>query len=521
MKKIYFLIVAICVLSLNLDAQRYYTDDIFDAVDVQYDIEYGSNISVLEFDIDIGAFPELPLLMDTYSPAGDTETNRPLVLILHTGNFLPNLFADGVTGYNGAATGAKNDSSIVFISNQLAKRGYVVASLDYRKGWAASSADASVRKKTLLEAYYRSIQDVRSAVRYFRKEALDNGNPYGIDPTKIAVLGQGTGGYIMYGVTAVDDPAEVSLPEISNDEDGSSFIDFDKLGDIYGTNTATQCVPNHVGYDSDVQFGMNFGGACGTENWLDENTPPIAGMHVIKDPYAPYDCDGVVRVPTTGEIVIIVDGTNCVINAANELGINDVLQNAYFNDSYTAASERFDDTDNMFGIETTEDESGPWDWWDFDFWDDIYSFADSDQVESVHEGMLADNMDASLEKALAYCDTVVNFFCPRAMVAMQIEGYEVFNDPENTVGVPAGIDQLDNSLISIAPNPSEGQVQVQMNTNAIQVEAVELYDINGARVLVDYNLESTELNLGNLPTGIYALQFITSQGVLNKKLLIK
>lgn len=509
----------ITFLSINAYGQRYYTDDVFDDVVVETDIEYGSNVSVLNYDIEIMGFPELPLYMDTYSPAGDTATDKPVVLLLHTGNFLPYLFEDGITGYNGAATGAKNDSSLVFIAHQLAKRGYFVASLDYRLGWKASATAQEERTKTLLEAYYRSIQDVRTGVRFLRKDVAENGNTWGIDPSKIAVLGQGTGGYITYGVAAVDTPEEVGLPEISDPVTGDSYIDFDKLGDIYATNTAQLCVPNHVGFDSDIQFGMNFGGACGTENWIDENTPPLAGMHVIKDPYAPYGCDGDVIVPTTGEFVIEVDGTNCIINIANNIGINDDLINAHFNDSYTLASEQYDEVDNMFGLSTATDESGPWDWWDMDFWSDVIPFSGGPDVNT---GMLDDNPDASKAKSLAYCDTIVNFFCPRAMVAMQIEGFEIFNDPNNNVGAPSGIDQLDQNLINVAPNPSDGEMQLTMSGDeALQVEGIALYTAEGVHINVRYERGSSQLDLGNLAQGIYILQFQTSQGVLNKKLLIK
>ena len=29
--------------------------------------------------------------MDIYTPSGDTETNRPAVILIHTGSFLPDI----------------------------------------------------------------------------------------------------------------------------------------------------------------------------------------------------------------------------------------------------------------------------------------------------------------------------------------------------------------------------------------------------------------------------------------------
>ena len=67
--------------------------------------------------------------MDIYQPpASDTETSRPTFIYIHTGNFLPPL-------YNGGITGDKIDSSAVNVCKQMAKRGYVAVSINYRLGW--------------------------------------------------------------------------------------------------------------------------------------------------------------------------------------------------------------------------------------------------------------------------------------------------------------------------------------------------------------------------------------------------
>ena len=78
MKKIYSLI-AIALLSVtSAFAQRYMTEQ-FSSVNVQTDVTYGVNATVLYYSQLGQAVPEA-LKMDVYSPAGDTETNRPVIL---------------------------------------------------------------------------------------------------------------------------------------------------------------------------------------------------------------------------------------------------------------------------------------------------------------------------------------------------------------------------------------------------------------------------------------------------------
>ena len=70
------------------DAQTRYLDEVFSDVTVTSDIQYGTNISVLPALQGMPPAPQ-PLVLDLYEPTGDVETDRPLLLYFHTGNFLP------------------------------------------------------------------------------------------------------------------------------------------------------------------------------------------------------------------------------------------------------------------------------------------------------------------------------------------------------------------------------------------------------------------------------------------------
>jgi acetyl esterase/lipase len=67
--------------------------------------------------------------MDIYEPVGDDDNGpRPVMLVFHSGNFLP--FPS-----NNGTGGDQRDSVVVEVCTQLAQRGYVAAAVDYRKGW--------------------------------------------------------------------------------------------------------------------------------------------------------------------------------------------------------------------------------------------------------------------------------------------------------------------------------------------------------------------------------------------------
>jgi acetyl esterase/lipase len=70
--------------TISTFGQRYLTET-FSEVQVDTSIVYGTNMSLFSLPITGEPF-EQDLEMDIYTPVGDTETNRPVVLYLHAGN---------------------------------------------------------------------------------------------------------------------------------------------------------------------------------------------------------------------------------------------------------------------------------------------------------------------------------------------------------------------------------------------------------------------------------------------------
>ena len=270
--------------ALQLNAQRYLAP-VFDEVTVTTYQTYGVNATVLLVSIAGEALPE-SLKFDLYEPAGDTIAERPLVVMFHTGNFLP-------IQLNNTTQGSRTDSSVVEMATRLAKMGYVVAMVDYRLGWNPTAETQPERALGLIQAAYRGIQDGRTAFRYFRKTYAEDGNPWRIDPERITAWGVGTGGYITLGLAYFDKFSEVVttqfpqgkfLTDLDGDPNTLEPMVIEGInGDVEGTSVGimsdpplppfpagdTLCYPNWVDYSSDFNLCVNVGGALGDLSWME------------------------------------------------------------------------------------------------------------------------------------------------------------------------------------------------------------------------------------------------------------
>ena len=67
---------------------------------------FAQNVSIEPMLINLSPAFLMPIYCDIYEPVGDTLTNRPVIIVSHTGSFLPPVA-------NGQPTGSIKDSSIV------------------------------------------------------------------------------------------------------------------------------------------------------------------------------------------------------------------------------------------------------------------------------------------------------------------------------------------------------------------------------------------------------------------------
>ncbi|MGB1206390.1 MAG: carboxylesterase family protein [Chitinophagales bacterium] len=245
-------------------------------------IYWGENSSILQ-----------QLEFDIYQPVGDTLTNRPMIVMAFGGAYL---------------TGFKRFWPLVAYAEAMAKRGYVVASIDYRLGFNPLNVESSVR------AIYRGSQDLKAAIRYFRFHAED----YGIDPDLVFAGGDSAGGISALHAAYVSEEERANSDILAASYEVPQFFnDWPDLGCI-------ECAANEYGlppYDISGQPAvvLNMWGALGTIEWMESaNDPPVISFHggddniVSVDKNSPFSADA---------LFPAIDGANLIHAKADSLGI--------------------------------------------------------------------------------------------------------------------------------------------------------------------------------------------------------
>lgn len=542
----------------QISAQTRYLEPVFarNEIQVQKNVVYGVNATILYQTVLGEAIPQ-QLLMDVYRPASDTETNRPLVLFFHTGSFGPFKNPDPTSpvqnGFNGSCGGQTDDSSAVEICTRLAQMGYVAASCDYRLGWLPFSTIQEIRRYTLINAAYRGVQDASTAIRFFRRNVDIGGNSYGIDPNKIVLFGQGTGGYISLNAAMLDqyskiplatngkfvwNPRTVTQNPCAPDQIIPMVIE-QVNGNLAGTTVGvspitdpmngcvlikldTLCYPNWPGYPSDFNLAVNLGGALGDSSWIDNAAqnpqPALISMQVPNDPFAPYT-SAVLSVPGQDPPlqVVEVQGSYVVHEQMEAAGQQDVLlaaNNGYldlqvnqlqaFANSPVGLREPramlypFNmppDPDNPQEPTT----SAPWEW---------SSFSGLPPIPGVTNGF-----DCNTDKAAAipYIDTIMRFYAPRACFALGLQGC--------IDQVLSGKEPLAKNIhLTASPNPATEQVTLQAESGKT-ILSVQVIDKTGRLVASAQNVNNETYVFrpnNNLPAGHYIFKVNFKEGFVTK-----
>lgn len=373
--------------------------------------------------------------MDVYRPAAefDTETARPVIIHLHTGNFLP-------PPLNGSVNGQKTDSIAIHLCKEWAKRGYVAVSMEYRLGWNPLAATVQERRGTLLNAVYRALHDMKWCIRYLREDG-EAANTYGINPDQIACFGNGSGGYVVQAAATLDQDAELFLEKfLPNPFDPTvSYVNIPQVGTIDGIG-----FPNSLnlyrdnGVSAEFHMGVNLGGALADESWLEAGDVPMIAINCVRDDFAPFT-EGTVIVPTTQEEVVDVHGPNFFIKKANDLGNNAVFAGIPDGDPYTdrarslygtswsvsnGGTEVINSTpEGLFPVIRPQypflsSDSSPWQWWDPN--SPLSQTVIAPPNITAHMASMATNPFMSVAQGQAYCDTINGYMLPRIMCAFYL-----------------------------------------------------------------------------------------------------
>ncbi len=254
-----------------------YRDMIFTDYVSTENVEYGSNFL-------FNGDPEV-LLMDVYEPENDTETARPLVIFAHGGFFI---------------AGDKDGTEVKPACIDMAKMGYVTASINYRLGFPIQLE----LEQPMTEAVLRGVHDMKAAVRWFRKDVAENGNTFAIDPDEIYIAGVSAGGFIVLQHAYIDDLSE--LPGV---------IDFANPGLGGGIEGES----GNAGYSSEIKAIVSIAGAISDSTYIESGDVPACLFHGTGDTVVPFDSDILVIAGTFP--VTEVDGGNSVDQKLTELGI--------------------------------------------------------------------------------------------------------------------------------------------------------------------------------------------------------
>ena len=527
MKKFTLLLCSL-LFSVTVVAQRYTTEIFNDnEIIVSSDVNYGVNFNPYIDSALLGGTNLQPLQADFYmpSPAVDTVTNRPVVIVWHTGSFLPK-------GVNGSPLGTRQDSAVVEMCHRFAKMGYVSIAASYRLGWLANSTNLDVRRGSNLLAVYYSIQDAKALVRYLNLTQMGAGNPYGINASNTIMVGQGSGGYITFAYATIDKHSEVTAPNKFKYQDstgifgqpvlpGDSYVDTSIVGDIDGfggevvvTGQNTLGLPtmdysspgrnyiNHAGMPDDILMAINMGGALGDGAWLEQGDVPMLSIHSKYDFFAPYDT-GMVYVPIGQQFfpVVSVTGSYGAIKKANDFGNNDIFLNANYTDQIWVDQQSTNPTSEecLYTVEIAPPSAtmpwvvntAPWNWYDSN---DPYA----------SQNPANPNIEATSQ---AWIDTVMAFIIPRMATVLQAEG------------VPAGIVEAAQSF-KVYPNPASDLVAIK-GTNGSMFTSVQAFDITGRVVYAsDATGNSLSIDVSNWNNGIYLVQIATENGVQVKRIVV-
>ena len=230
------------------------------------------------------------LEMDIYEPDGDNSTSRPLMIIAHGGSFV---------------SGKKDDWPMPNLGDHFAKRGYVVASIQYRLG---SSASELLDSLNVLDIVMKAISDERAAIRYFTKDAATV-NQYRVNPHMIVVGGYSAGSILGIPTAYINDINEV----------GSHIVP------VINANGGLEGNSGNAGYSSTVHAVLNLAGAIDELDLIKVGDPVMVSCHGTADGTVPYFHDQVLKGTFQSSSIIKVHGSGNMNAHMDKLGMDNDL----------------------------------------------------------------------------------------------------------------------------------------------------------------------------------------------------
>jgi hypothetical protein len=457
-------LLLLCTSYLSIKAQQW--------IDKKYDydsvlnITYGTSVN---FNGGIDS-----LTMDIYTPICDDinhTSRKPLLMWIHGGAFL-----------------AGNKNEMTNLCKQFAKRGYVTATINYRKGFISDdnawncnypnySCVFATDSAEWYRSYFRAVQDAKGALRYL----INRNTQLKIDTNNIFVAGESAGAFLALAValldTAIEKPAQAYAISNAPNPINSALSCQYNLGKVFsGINVARPDLgdldgtiePTSIAYK--IKGIGNMYGAMTSDLLKNHKAgnikPSIFSFHQPCDLVVPIDSGAVY----TGLSWCMTNGYNCY---------------AIANTPKVYGSRAFSiwNTINGYGY-TIHDE--------FTATNFPYNFL-------VGAGSCADQINIPCH---AYDNSIVRENNLAAFFAPLVTTSPVCDTALFTTGV---ISITDEGLFNLYPNPSANILNIFCSnyTNF----TITIYDMLGQKQSDEISLtqDYTTLSVKNLHSGLYVL----------------
>jgi acetyl esterase/lipase len=467
----------------SLDTNRY-KESIFTTLST-VDVQYGTAPQW------IWPYWDVDLFLDVFEPNGDLNQKRPLIIFAHAGGFI---------------NGSKDVDNMQAICDTFARKGFVTATIDYRKGFDPLDDESAER------AVYRSVQDGKAAVRYFKEyQSL-----YDIDTNNIFFGGMSAGGFVAYHVAYLDEESERPLSTYG----GGTVND---LG-------CTDCAGNTYNHTSEIRAVLDFWGATIDTTFMQAGDEPIFMMHGTEDPTVPYNVGfpfGLPTLPTTYGSLPIKNQADAV-GVDYEIYINSMdihmmdgsnngtwspVPNSFWGDTLLPFTRDFifdlikpntikisPDTvylglneDYTFEV---SDSTGSQYIWDFNT-SDIFEVTNNDEATVELQFITPGTFDVKVREF----NHLLAAGEEQAFVAI--------------VSDDVSVEELTDVELKLFPNPAENQISLESTDWIINIQ---LMDMSG-KILKVETVESDfyQIDLYDLESGFYFLNVNTEFGIKTLK----
>ncbi|NQU88757.1 MAG: T9SS type A sorting domain-containing protein [Mariniphaga sp.] len=495
-KKWSLVIAVYLILVIQSSAQPFrYNEKVFAKVDTLIGVEYATApwlnnpISLLaEYNVHDGESrtEERPLLMDIFLPNGDTLTKRPAIIFAHSGAFI---------------WGSRQVDDMHAFCDSFAHRGYVTSTIDYRLGMGADVIkifgviiSLNITEVHAKRALYRGIQDCRAAVRYLKY----NAELYGIDTTRIYMVGSSAGGFLALHNNYIDKDEEIPVEVLQEPSLGG----IDDIG-ISGTGSSLDAIASFWGAISDIEI-------------IEDNPTPVFLVHGTGDNTVPFKkgipLSGIVPPNlTVGFTMPETYGSYCIDTALTGKNV--------FHETYFVEGEGHE----FYGVNTGDfPEDGSNQYWDTinhklsdflldrfrpnaDFDVEIDGLEISFVNQSSNDYLVEWNFgDGNISNAL---QPVYGYYEPgEYRVHLLIQNRNMASDTISKVIVvsdPVVASEINIENIRVYPNPVTSRINI---AGIMSQYEVTVYDILGRQWLKFRNIENNIINTNNLEQGIYLLE---------------